>query len=141
MGDMSEHRPRTDVAHSWKAAVGLPWDPFDSCAIYTRRELVCPRCGVVVVTRQSARKLDLVARFSAFCVHSLPCPRGHRLGTKRVHMYLRCVSLHRHERESCGCQVRARSRKGSQEFPRCGSVRRCSLPSVSTFPSAICDLH
>ena len=57
MGNISEYRPGTDVAHSWKAAIGLPWDPFDSCVIHTRRELVCPKCGVVAVARQSAHNL------------------------------------------------------------------------------------
>ena len=60
MGDISEYRPGFDVALSWKAAVGLPWDPFDSCAIHTRRELVCPECSVVMVARSSAPRLNLV---------------------------------------------------------------------------------
>ena len=51
MGNISEYRPGSDIADSWKAASGLPWDPFDSCVVHTQRELVCPKCGVVVVTR------------------------------------------------------------------------------------------
>ena len=139
MGDISEYRPGTDVTHSWKAAVGLPWDPFDSCAIHTRRELMCPKCGIVVIARQSARKLDLVTWFSAICVLSLPCARRHRLGTKRLHLRLRRVSIPRHEGEPCGCQVCARSGKGPQEPPRRGPVRRHSLPSVRAIMFATHD--
>ena len=54
MGNISEYRPGNDVVHSWEVTANLPWDPFDSCAVNTRRELVCPKCDVIVVTRSSA---------------------------------------------------------------------------------------
>jgi len=51
MGDVPEHRPRSDIVHSWETVTGLPWDPIDCCAVHTRRELMCPKCGVLVVAR------------------------------------------------------------------------------------------
>lgn len=88
MGNISEYRPGNDVVHSWEVTANLPWDPFDSCAVNTRRELVCPKCDVIVVTRSSAHIPDLVASFSTLLVHSLPCTRKDRSGTRRLHLCL-----------------------------------------------------
>ena len=51
MGNISEYKPGDDIAQSWETATGLPWDPFNSCAVHTQRELVCPKCGAPVVAR------------------------------------------------------------------------------------------
>jgi len=51
MGNISEYKPEGDIVRSWEAATGLPWDPFDSCAVHTERELVCPKCGTLVAAR------------------------------------------------------------------------------------------
>ena len=88
MGNISEYKPGSDITDPWLAETGLLWDPFDSCAAHTQRGVVCPKCGVLVVTRQSAHKLDLVARLSAFWVHSVPDARKDRFGTKRLHLQL-----------------------------------------------------
>ena len=88
MENISEYRPGSDIVLSWEAATGLPWDPFDSCAANTERELVCPKCGVVVVARSSAYVLNLAVSFSTFLTHSLPCTGKDRSGTRRFHLYL-----------------------------------------------------
>jgi hypothetical protein len=54
MGNISQYKPQNDVLHSWEEATGLPWDPLDCCTIHTRREVVCPKCGVFVIARQIA---------------------------------------------------------------------------------------
>ena len=51
MGDISQYKPDRDILCSWKNATGLPWDPFDSCKVHTRRGVVCPGCGVLVGAR------------------------------------------------------------------------------------------
>ena len=88
MENISEYRPGSDIVLSWEAATGLPWDPFDSCAANTERELVCPKCGVVVVARSSAYVLNLVVSFSTFLAHSLSCTGKDRSGTRRFHLHL-----------------------------------------------------
>ena len=115
MENISEYKPGSDIALSWEAATGLPWDPFDSCAANTERELVCPKCGVVVVARSSAYVLNLAAFPSTFLAHSLPCTRKDRSGTRRFHLHLYQVRIRHHEREPRGFQVRVRSREGSKE--------------------------
>ena len=115
MGNISEYKPGNDIVLSWEAATGLPWDPFDSCAVNTQRELVCPKCDVVVVTRSSIYMLDLVASLSRFFVRSLPHAGKARSGTGRLLLRLYHVRIRRHKRKSCGFQVRGRSREGSQE--------------------------
>ena len=115
MGNISEYKPGNDIVLSWEAAVGLPWDPFDSCAVNNQRELVCPKCGVVVVARSSAYVLNLAVSFSTFLAHSLSCTGKDRSGTRRFHLHLYQVRIRRHEREPYGFQVRVRSREGSKE--------------------------
>ena len=88
MGNISEYMPGNDIAHSWEATSGLPWDPFDSCAVHTGRELVCPKCGVVVVARSSTYVLNSAVSFSTFLAHSLPRARKDRFGTRRLHLRL-----------------------------------------------------
>ena len=88
MGNISEYKPGDDITHSWQAASGLPWDPFDSCAVHTQREVVCPKCEVIVIARSSPHILDLVVLFSAVLVHSLPCSRKGRSGTRGLQMCL-----------------------------------------------------
>lgn len=51
MGDISQYKPQSEVLHSWKKGTGLPWDPFESCAEHAQREVVCPKCGVLVAAR------------------------------------------------------------------------------------------
>lgn len=51
MGDISQYKPQSEILYSWEEATGLPWDPFDSCAVHTQRGVVCPKCGVVVAAR------------------------------------------------------------------------------------------
>ena len=141
MGNISEYKPGNDIVLSWEAATGLPWDPFDSCAVNTQRELVCPKCYVIVTARSSTRMLDLVESFSTFLAHSLPHAWKDGSGTRRFHLCLQHVRIRRHEREPRGFQIRVRSREGSQECQRREPVRGCGLPSVSAIPSAIRDKH
>ena len=68
MGNITKYRPGDDITHSWQAVSGLPWDPFDSCAVHTQREVVCPKCEVIVIARSSPHILDLVVLFSAVLV-------------------------------------------------------------------------
>ena len=88
MGNISEYVPGNDITHSWETATGLPWDPLDSCATHSQRELVCPKCDVLVSARQSTHKPILVAWFSAFLVHSLPHAREDRFGARGFHLRL-----------------------------------------------------
>ena len=141
MENISEYKPGSDITLSWEAASGLPWDPFDSCAANTERELVCPKCSVVVIARSSAYVLNLAAFLSTFLAYSLPRTGKDRCGTKTFHLHLYQVRIRRHEREPCGFQVRVRFREGSQECQRRGPVRGCDLPSVSAIPFAIRDQH
>ena len=66
MGNISEYNPRSDIEYSWAAATGLPWDPFDSCAVHTRRELACPKCGALVVARKSVHMFEQWHGFQYF---------------------------------------------------------------------------
>ena len=115
MENISEYKPGSDIALSWEAATDLPWDPFDSCAVNTQRELVCPKCDVIVIACSSTHILDLVASFSTFLARSLPRARKDGSGTTGFHLRLQQVWIRRHEREPRGFQVRVRSREGSQE--------------------------
>ena len=113
MGNISEYKPGNDIVLSWEAAVGLPWDPFDSCAVNNQRELVCPKCDIIVVARSSTHIPDLVASFSMFLAHSLPRARKDGSGTTGFHLRLQQVRIHHYEREPRSFQIRARSREGS----------------------------
>ena len=74
MGNISEYMPGNGITHSWEAATGLPWDPFDSCAVNIQRELVCPKCSAIVVARSSAYILDSTASFSPFWLTAYLAP-------------------------------------------------------------------
>ena len=132
MRNVSGYLPQSDTVHSWETATGLPWDPIDCCAVHTRRELACPKCGVIVVARWFAHRFDSVAWFSTFWVHSLPYAREDRFSTRSLHFRLWHLSVCRHEREPCGFQVCERSHQGSQEPRRREPVQGRGLPSVST---------
>lgn len=88
MGKVSEYRPQDDIIHPWETATGLPWDPIDCCAVHTQRELVCPKCGALVVARSVACRLNSAAWFSTFLVHSLPYAREDRFSTGSFHLRL-----------------------------------------------------
>ena len=141
MGNISEYKPGNDIVLSWEAAAGLPWNPFDSCAVNNQRELVCPKCDVIVVARSSTHILDLVASFSTILAHSLPRARKDGSGTRGFHLRLQQVWIRHHEREPRSFQIRVRSREGSQERQRREPVRGYGLLSVSAIPFAIRNRH
>ena len=87
MGKISEYKPGSEIVHLWEATTGLPWDPFDSCAVNTQRDLICPKCDVIMAARLSAYVLGLVTSLSK-SVHSLPCARKDWSGTKRFYLLL-----------------------------------------------------
>ena len=102
MGNISQHKPQTEILHSWEEATGLPWDPFDSCVAHTRRGVVCPKCGELVVACEFACVLDLMESFSAVAVHSLSHTRENRFGPNPLLLCMQIVPIPRHEREPCG---------------------------------------
>ncbi|KAF9790368.1 hypothetical protein BJ322DRAFT_1168850 [Thelephora terrestris] len=68
MGNISQYKPQNDVLHSWEEATGLPWDPLDCCTIHTRREVVCPKCGVFVIAPYLTPEKTGLAQEAFTCV-------------------------------------------------------------------------
>lgn len=55
----------------WETAASVHWDPFDFCAIHAQREVEFSRCGILVATRQSPDRSDLVVQLSALWIRRL----------------------------------------------------------------------
>lgn len=105
MGNISQYKPERHIVQSWETVTGLPWDIFDSCAVLTQRELVCPKCDVLVAARKSSCRRDPGILFSEFSAHSIPHVKKGRLGTAKLHLRLSLVFICYHERETRGHQV------------------------------------